>query len=57
MNTTPDLTARLEALRDEYTYRVNIMLEEGREDLATQLADDYVEEAARALAEAGSHRS
>jgi hypothetical protein len=55
--TTPDLTARLEALRDEYTYRVNLLLDEGREDLATRLADDYVEEATRALAEAGPRRT
>ncbi len=53
MNTTVDLTARLEALRDEYTYRVNMLLDEGREDLATALADDYVDEATRALAAAG----
>jgi hypothetical protein len=51
--TTPDLNARLEALRDDYTYRVNILLDEGREDLATALADDYVVEATRVLAEAG----
>lgn len=54
--TTPELTARLEALGDEYTYRVNVLLDEGREDLATQVADDYVVEAARALAEAGARR-
>ncbi|PZS14646.1 MAG: hypothetical protein DLM57_14145 [Pseudonocardiales bacterium] len=53
MNTTTDLTTRLEALRDEYTYRVNMLLEEGREDLATELADNYVDDAARTLAEAG----
>lgn len=57
MNTTLDLTARLETLRDEYTYRVNTLLGEGREDLATQMADDYVVEATRALAEAGARRN
>jgi hypothetical protein len=56
VNTTLDLTTRLEALRDEYTYRVNMLLDEGREDLAAALADDYVEEATRALAEAGTRR-
>jgi hypothetical protein len=57
VDTTLDLTARLEALRDEYTYRVNMLLDEGREDLATALADDYVEEAIRALADAGPRAS
>lgn len=55
MNTaTRELTARLEELRDEYTYRVNVVLDEGREDLATELADEYVVEATRALAETGT---
>lgn len=49
MNTTIDLTARLETLRDEYTYRVNVVLEEGREDLATKISDEYLEEVLRAL--------
>lgn len=57
MNTTTlELSARLEELRDEYTYRVNYVLDEGREDLATELADDYVVEATRALAETGTHQ-
>ncbi len=51
MNPTLDVsTARLEELRDSYTYRVNLLLDEGREDLAAKLADQYVEDAARALA-------
>ncbi len=49
MNTATDLTARLEALREEYTYRVNMLLEEGREDLATKLSDEYFEEVLHAL--------
>ncbi|MDQ2748158.1 MAG: hypothetical protein M3Y44_01265 [Actinomycetota bacterium] len=53
MNTTYDLTTRLATLRDEYTYRVNMLLDEGREDLAAQMADDYVDEAARVLAHPG----
>ncbi len=43
---SPDLTTRLEELRDDYTYRVNMVLDEDREDLAAQLADQYLEEAA-----------
>lgn len=45
MNATLDVTTRLEELRDDYTYRVNLLLDEGREDLA----DRYVEDQARAL--------
>jgi hypothetical protein len=51
VNTTIDLTTRLEQLRDEYTYRLNLLLDEGREDLAAKLNDEYLEAAARALAE------
>ncbi len=50
MNTTLALDARMEQLKDSYTYRVNMLLEEGREDLATELADQYPEDAARMLA-------
>ncbi len=50
MNTTLALDARMEQLRDSYTYRVNMLLEEGREDLAAELADQYPEDAARTLA-------
>ncbi len=49
MNGTLDVTTRLEELRDDYTYRVNLVLDEGREDLAAELADRYVEDLARAL--------
>jgi hypothetical protein len=50
VNATLDLTTRLETLRDEYTYRVNLLLDEGREDLAIKLSEEYVEAAARELA-------
>ena len=49
VNTTIDLTTRLETLRDEYTYRLNLLLDEGREDLAAKLSDEYVDAAARVL--------
>jgi hypothetical protein len=39
----------LEYLRDAYTYKVNAALEQGRDDLAAELADDYLEEVRRAL--------
>ncbi len=38
---TTDTAARLAELRDEYTYRVNLLLDEGREDLAVRVADEY----------------
>ena len=47
---TTTLTARLEKLQDEYTYRVNILLDDNREDLAAELSDQYVEAATRILA-------
>jgi hypothetical protein len=49
LNTTLDLTTRLEKMQDEYTYRVNMLLDENREDLAAKLADQYTEEATRVL--------
>lgn len=39
----------LEYLRDAYIYKVNAALDQGRDDLATELADDYIEEVRRAL--------
>ncbi len=51
MNTTLDIDARMADLKDSYTYRVNMLLEEGREDLAAELADQYPEEAADMLAD------
>jgi hypothetical protein len=36
-------------MQDEYTYRVNMLLDENREDLAAKLADQYTEEATRVL--------
>jgi hypothetical protein len=49
VNATLDLATRLEDLRDDYTYRLNLLLDEGREDLAVKLSDEYVEAAARLL--------
>ena len=47
--TTSSYDAELAALRDDYTYRINLLLDEGREDLATALSDRYVEDAAAIL--------
>ena len=53
MNTTTtidvDVRAELEALQDDYTYRVNLLLDEGREDLASALSDQYIAEAATVI--------
>lgn len=40
---------RLSVLSEEYTYRVNMLLEEGREDLATELVTEYEREAMQLL--------
>jgi hypothetical protein len=51
----PDSTSQhLEYLRDAYVYKVNAALEQGREDLAAELADDYLDEVRNAL-EVASH--
>jgi hypothetical protein len=51
----PDSTSQqLEYLREAYIYKVNAALGRGREDLAAELADDYLDEVASAL-EADSH--
>jgi hypothetical protein len=51
----PDSTSQqLEYLRGAYIYKVNAALERGREDLAAELAEDYLDEVNSAL-EAGSH--
>jgi hypothetical protein len=42
-------TEYLRYLRETYIYKVNAALEQGREDLATELADDYLDEVRRAL--------
>jgi hypothetical protein len=51
----PDSTSqRLDYLRQAYTYKVNAALELGREDLAAELADDYLDEV-RSTLEVASH--
>jgi phage shock protein A len=54
MSTSDDTSQYLEYLREAYVYKVNAALQRGREDLAAELADDYLDEVRSAL-EAGSH--
>jgi hypothetical protein len=42
-------TERLKRLEEQYAYRINLLLEEDREDLAAQLSDVYLEHAKRVL--------
>jgi hypothetical protein len=44
-----DTAEYLGYLRDAYTYKVNAALEQDRDDLAAELADDYLDEVRRAL--------
>jgi hypothetical protein len=54
MSTSDNTPQYLDYLREAYVYKVNAALERGREDVAAELADDYLEEVRSAL-EAGSH--
>jgi hypothetical protein len=54
MSASDSTSQHLEYLRDAYIYKVNAALERGREDLAAELAEDYLDEVNSAL-EAGSH--
>jgi hypothetical protein len=44
-------TDTLAELSDDYTYRVNMLLDEGREDLAARLAAEYERESLTLLAQ------
>jgi hypothetical protein len=51
----PDSTSQqLKDLREAYVYKVNAALEQGHEDLAAELAEDYLDEVSSAL-EVASH--
>jgi len=54
MSAADDTSELLEHLREAYVFKVNAALEQGREDLAAELADDYLDEVRSAL-EAVSH--
>jgi hypothetical protein len=50
MPADPEQTDRLRELHDEYVWKVNSAVAEGREDLIRRLCDEYVDEAVRVLA-------
>jgi hypothetical protein len=45
MTTMIDFDTRMRELREDYTYRVNEFIAEGREDLAYRLAEEFEAEA------------
>jgi phage shock protein A len=49
MPASGDSAEYLEYLREAYVHKVNAALERGRDDLAAELADDYLDEVRRAL--------
>ncbi len=53
MSTPQNVSECLRSLHEEYTQKVNLVLDEGREDLAYQLSDAYADDALR-LITAGS---
>jgi hypothetical protein len=54
MSTSDNTSQYLEYLREAYVYKVNAALEQGGEELAAELADNYLDEVRSAL-EANSH--
>jgi hypothetical protein len=51
---TPDsLNERLRALYDDHVEQLNLALEEGREDLAREVSDGYMDESLRLIAGGG----
>jgi hypothetical protein len=54
MSASDSTSQYLEYLREAYIYKVNAALERGREDLAAELADDYLDEVSSFM-ETGSH--
>jgi hypothetical protein len=56
MSTSDDDSRYLEYLQKAYVYKVNAALEQGREDLAAELADAYLDEVRSALEAASDPR-
>lgn len=46
MTSTTELSTQLEVLQDDYTFRINVLVEEGREDLVADLSAEYAIDAA-----------
>ena len=49
MSAPDDASELLEHLREAYVHNVNAALARGREDLAAELAEDYLDEVRKAL--------
>jgi hypothetical protein len=56
MSASDSTSQHLEYLRDAYIYKVNAALERGREDLAAEMAEDYLDEVKSALEAASDPR-
>jgi hypothetical protein len=52
MSAQPDDVRRLRDLHDFYVWKVNAAIGKGREDLAWELADDHIDTAVKAMADA-----
>jgi hypothetical protein len=49
MSAADETSQQLEYLREAYIFKVNAALAQGREDLANELAEDYLDEVRSAL--------
>jgi hypothetical protein len=49
VSSSDDVSRRLRDLHESYAERVNRLLEQGREDLAMEVADAYTDEAFRLI--------
>jgi hypothetical protein len=49
LSSSDDISQQLRDLHESYADRVNRLLEEGREDLAMEIADTYTDEAFRLI--------
>ena len=52
MTSSERVVHQLRELHDDYTERVNSVIEEDRDDLAMTLSDSYVDEALRVITDA-----
>jgi hypothetical protein len=53
--TPENLTERLRALYDDHVEKLNLALEEGREDLAREVSDSYMDESLSLITGGGPH--
>lgn len=52
MTSSDKIADQLRELHEDYTQRVNSVIEENRDDLAMMLSDTYVDEALRVISDA-----